>query len=480
MRTLAVDQGTTSTRALLVDEDGRTRTLMALPHRQSYPRPGWVEHDPEELLANLRACLIGAADVPDLAAIGLANQGESCLAWDAETGRALSPVLVWQDDRTADRIDALRAEGVEGEVRERSGLPLDPYFSASKLAWILREIPEAARLQTQGRLRLGTTDAFFLDRLAGRFETDVTTASRTALMNLERCEWDAELCRIFGVPLGCLPRIVPTTGDFGALDCGGRPVPLAASVVDQQASLYGHGCRKAGEGKITFGTGAFALAVTGHELHRPTPGPLPTVAWRKAGEPPTYALDGGVYCASAAVNWARELKLFGDFSEIGDFPGRPTALERGLVFVPALAGLACPHWDRRARGAWLGLGLDSAPADLMQALLEGVALRTAEAVGAIAEAQALSDPISIDGGMAANTYFRQFLADILGRELIVSAEPELTAVGAAALAAEAAGRPAMVQRKGRQVLPRRDARDHLATFRAAREAIQAFGATRRL
>lgn len=479
MKVLAIDQGTTSTRALLVDEHGETRTLLALPHRQIYPRPGWVEHDPEELLANLRACLIAAGGMPDFGAVGLDNQGESCLAWDSETGRAVSPVLVWQDDRTADRVEALRADGVEDEARERSGLPLDPYFSASKLAWILREIPEAARLHARGRLRLGTTDAFFLDRLMGRFETDVTTASRTALMNLERCEWDEELCRIFGVPLDCLPRIVPTTGDFGALSCGGRLVPLTASVVDQQASLYGHGCRAAGDGKITFGTGAFALVVTGHELRRPKPGPLPTVAWRKAGEKPTYAFDGGVYCASAAVNWARELKLFGDFSEIEDFPARPPAIARGLVFVPALAGLACPHWDRRARGAWLGLGLDSTPADLMQALLEGVALRMAEVVAGMAELQALRDPISVDGGMAANIYFCQFLADVLGRELIVSAEPELTAVGAAALAAEAAGRPIMLRRKGRRVLPREDAREHLAAFRAAREAVQAFGQTRR-
>ena len=293
----------------------------------------------------------GAAEV-----VGIDNQGESCLAWDAETGEPVSPVIVWQDERTADVTERLRAEGAEALTLERAGLPLDPYFSASKMGWIVAHVPEAAALARRGRLRLGTTDAWFRQRLTGRCETDPTTASRTSLMSLASCTWDAELCALFGVPVEALPAIAPTTGELGEI--GRRR--LTASVVDQQAALRGHGCAAPGEAKITFGTGAFVLAVAGEALPPAGAGPLPTVAWARAGERPTYALDGGVYAAGAAVNWARSLGLFREWAEIADF-GEP-AIARGLAFVPALAGLACPHWDRRARGAWMGMGLDTGPA----------------------------------------------------------------------------------------------------------------------
>lgn len=475
MTTLALDQGTTSTRALVVDAEGQVRTLLALPHRQIFPRTGWVEHDPEELVANLKACLDAAGSVAGIDAAGIDNQGESCLAWNADTGEALGPVIVWQDDRTRLDTERLRTDGAEHFVLARSGLPLDPYFSASKLGWLMRELPEARRLAAKGKLRLGTTDAFFIDRLAGKFETDVTTASRTSLMNLATCRWDEELCRLFGVPIEALPPIVPTTGGFGAVACGARLIPLTASVVDQQASLYGHGCRRAGDVKITFGTGAFALAVTGDLKSVGKAGALPTVAWQKSGEEPTYALDGGVYCASSAVNWAQELGLFGDFSEIDAFDS-PPAIDRGLAFVPALAGLACPHWDRAARGSWLGLSLDTKPADMMQALLEGIALRMAQVIETVEASQALADRISIDGGMSANRYFCQFLADSLQRELIVSNNPELTAMGTAALAAEAAGRPFPLIRGGRRVFPQARPSRRAAVFAASCAAVRTFGA----
>jgi glycerol kinase len=253
-------------------------------------------------------------------------------------------------------------------------------------------------------------------------------------------------------------------------------VPLTASIVDQQASLYGHGCRGAGDAKITFGTGAFALAVTGPRLMAGTPGPLPTVAWQKAGEPPTYALDGGVYCASAAVNWAEGVGLFDDYAEIDGFAASSATL-RGLAFVPALAGLACPHWDRRARGAWLGLSLDTTRADMMQALLEGVALRMAEVVASMEVHLPLADPVSIDGGMAANEGFCRFLAACLERTIIVSDEPDLTAVGTAALAAEAAGHPFAFERRGRRIEPTPLPAGIRERFAAARAAVQAFGAS---
>jgi len=384
-------------------------------------------------------------------------------------------VIVWQDARTSNVTERLKSEGAEPLVLERAGLPLDPYFAASKLSWILHENAEARRLADKGRLRLGTTDAFFLDRLTGRFETDITTASRTSLMNIVTGAWDEELCRLFRVPMDALPRIVPTTGDFGTLACGARNVPLTASIVDQQASLYGHGCRKPGDGKITFGTGAFALQITGNVPPARSGGLLPTVAWQKQGEPPTFAVDGGVYCASSAVEWARGLGLFDDYASVESFDG-PPAIARGLAFVPALAGLACPHWDRAARGAWFGLSLAMGKSDLVQAVLEGVALRTAEVVAAISRVAPPAEPVCIDGGLTRNAYFCQFLADGLQRELLISDQPELTAIGTAALAAEAVGRPIAFARSGRRVRPQAFREEWRARFASAVAAVKDLGA----
>lgn len=431
MSVLAIDQGTTSTRALRVDDDGRVEITCSVKHEQFYPAPGWVEHDPEELIASIGACIESTAGID---AIGIDNQGESCLAWHADTKKALSPVIVWQDSRTQQRIEQLKQEGCEQRVLDISGLPLDAYFSASKMAWILHNCDQAAALLQQGKLRMGTTDAFFLDRLSDRFVTDITTASRTSLLNLKSGSWDAELCEMFGVPIEVLPRIVPTTGDFGSVDVAGREIPIRASVVDQQASLYGHGCRAPGDAKITFGTGAFALAVTGDEpLRSPEQGLLPTVAWQMDSAKPVYALDGGVYCAGSAVEWGRKLGLFESYDEINRFERAP-AIERGLAFVPALTGLACPHWDRRAAGLWLGMSLDTDRRDLVQSLLEGVALRAAEVVRAMGQFVEIGEQISIDGGLSANPYFCQFLADALAREVSVKRMAELTAIGNAQLA----------------------------------------------
>jgi glycerol kinase len=451
-RIIALDQGTTSTRALCLGPDGRAEVVASRTHRQFHPRQGWVEHDPEELLGHLTECLAAAVDPGEPAVIGLANQGESCLAWEAGTGRPVSPVIVWQDSRTEGMTAGLVAAGLAAEVSARAGLPLDPYFSASKLAWILRENPEARALARCGRLRLGTTDAFFRERLTGRCETDRATASRTSLMNLATGEWDDRLCAIFGVPREALPPIGPCAGFLGEVGPRGRGV-LGASIVDQQAALFGHGCRAPGEGKITFGTGAFALVLTEGGRGLSTGGLLPTVAWTLPDGGVRHALDGGVYSASAAVNWARGLGLFRDFAEIDAFDA-PAAIDRGIAFVPALAGLACPHWDRRARGAWLGLDLASETRDLMQALLEGVALRTAEVMAVIGQIQPVAAPVSIDGGMTANGYFVQFLADVLGRAVRVAAERELTAAGVARMAAEAHGIMLPPAAGGRIVEPR--------------------------
>ncbi|HSM19781.1 MAG TPA: FGGY-family carbohydrate kinase, partial [Hyphomicrobiales bacterium] len=325
--------------------------------------------------------------------------------------------------------------GAVALTRERAGLPIDAYFSASMLAWILRNVPEADALARAGKLQLGTTDAFFLQHLTGRCATDITTASRTSLMNLERGAWDEELCKLFEVPIEALPPIRSTVDSFGTVQVNGRDTPVTASVVDQQAALYGHGCRSAGDAKITFGTGAFVLALTGNGAVRSAAeGFLPTGAWRIGAEAPHYAVDGGVYNASSAVDWARSLGLFESYDEIGRFDG-PPAIARDLAFVPALSGLACPLWDRAAAGLWLGLSLDTSRHDLVRAVLEGVALRAAEVVAAMARHIAVQDRVSIDGGMAKNLYFCQFLADALGRQVTVPAVSEITALGCAMLAA---------------------------------------------
>ncbi|TDT77644.1 glycerol kinase [Litoreibacter halocynthiae] len=432
MRLAGLDQGTTSTRILTLSPEGVPQVVHAVQHQQFYPHEGWVEHDPEELIANIRACIDAVGPID---AIGIDNQGESCLAWDVVTKEALTPVLVWQDNRTSGQIAALKADGHEAEVMARAKLPLDPYFSASKLGWIIRNSTPVQEARKRGTLRLGTTDAFFLDRLTGRFVTDVTTASRTSLMNLERLEWDETLCDLFGVPMECLPQIVPTTGDFGAIETAHGRVPVTASVVDQQAALYGFGCRKTGDAKITFGTGAFALMVTGAEIvNKPEMGLLPTVAWQLDGEKPVFALDGGVYTASAALNWAKSLGLFENFGQINDFV-RPSALEKGLVFVPALAGLGCPHWNPDARGIWLGLSIDHGPAQMVQSILEGVALRASEVVNAMNTCIQISGALAIDGGMSQNQYFTQFLADVTEREIRPAEMPELTGLGTIGLTA---------------------------------------------
>ena len=429
---LAIDQGTTGTKLHRLYTDGRFQTLDGFEHRQILPQPGWVEHDTEELIGHLNACIGSTGSAK---AIGIANQGETVVAWDAHTKRAIYNAIVWQDARTNDAIAALKEAGHEETTLARAGLPLDPYFSASKLRWLLDNVEEAKLLRKQGRLRLGTSDAFFLDRLAGTCVTDVTTASRTSLMNLETLAWDPVLCDLFGVPIDCLPEIRSTADDFGTIG----KMPVTASVVDQQAALFGHGCRRAGDAKITFGTGAFALCIAGDKpLRDVASGLLPTIAWRLRDAAPAYALDGGVYNAASAVNWARSLGLFGDYAEIDSFAA-DSAISRDLAFVPALSGLGCPYWDRSAAGMWLGLGLETSKADMMQALLEGVALRAGEVIDAMSRLAPIGGRISIDGGLAKNAYFSGFVAEVLKRDVVIPASTELTGLGTAQLALIGAG-----------------------------------------
>jgi glycerol kinase len=429
---IAIDQGTTGSKAYRLDTQGRFDLLGSFEHKQIFPQAGWVEHDARELLDHLRRLVAFSGDAE---ALGIDNQGETVVVWDAESGEPVHNAIVWQDARTQDSIERLKAEGAEALTIERAGLPLDPYFSASKLRWIIEHVPAAKPLLARGKLRLGTSDSFFLDRLAGVYATDVTTASRTSLMNLATGQWDPDLCRLFGVPIGALAEIRPTVGDYGA---AGK-LPIRANLVDQQAALFGHGARKGGQAKITFGTGAFALAVAHRDIAPDAvAGMNRTVAWQIGGLPMAYAIEGGVYNAASAVNWARGLGLFKEFAEINEFVAAP-AIERGLAFVPALSGLAAPYWDRNAAGLWLGMGLETSPADMVQAVLEGIAFLSAELIAAMDRATPLSGAISIDGGLSKNPYFCAFLADALNRPVSVAASADLTGLGTAQLTLIGAG-----------------------------------------
>lgn len=432
MKVLAIDQGTTATKAFVYDDEGTFSPVTSIEHRQIYPRQGWVEHDASELLENVLECVRKAGPVD---AIGIDNQGETIIAWDAHTGQPIYNAIVWQDDRTKNVTEQLKEQGAEARTMSIAGLPLDPYFSASKFGWIMENVELAKPLARQGRLRLGTSDSYFLARLTRNFATDITTASRTSLMNLATGQWDAELCHLFGVPMECLPEIRPSAGDFGT-HIG---MKVTASIVDQQAALLGHGAVQPGLAKFTFGTGAFALVNTGdRQVDGSNFGINSTIAWSVGAGAPVRALEGGLYNAASAVNWARGLKLFSDYSEISMFDG-PSALSRRLVFVPALSGLGCPYWDRSAAGLWLGLGLETTAADMMQALLEGVALRAGEVMAAMQELSPVGHFVSIDGGLSRNAYFNKFLARVLNKTVLVQSSADLTALGTARLAMLGAG-----------------------------------------
>ncbi len=426
MRILAIDQGTTSTRAIVYSDDAPPRGAASLRHRQTYPRPGWVEHDPRELLENVNRCLEAAGPIDG---IGIANQGESCLAWDAMTLEPLSPVIVWQDRRTAPDIERLRASGLGRDVTARTGLPLDCYFSASKMAWILRNSDGAKSAHRRDRLRLGTTDTFFLECLSKSHATDATTASRTSLMNLATLSWDPALCQAFGVPIELLAPIVPTSGYFGSY----RNIPIRASVVDQQAALFGHGCRHKGDGKITFGTGAFALTLSGTTPPQTAAaGLVATVAWWL---PPDiqYALEGSVYDAGAVIEWAMRTGIMHDPEELRG-PFESAAIDGGLVFVPSLSGLGYPEWCRTASGLWTGMSTATTRRDLQKSLAEGIAMQTQRVIAAMNETIGLGTTLSVDGGLSTSDYFLQFLADVSNQVIRKSGDHELTALGCALLA----------------------------------------------
>ena len=442
---LAIDQGTTSSRAIVFDARGRILTVAQREFAQHYPAGGWVEHDPEDIwsstLAVTREALATAGD--PIAAIGITNQRETTVVWDRATGVPIHPAIVWQDRRTAAQCRTLRDAGHEAAVSEKTGLLLDPYFSATKLAWILDHVDGARQRAEAGDLAFGTIDTFLIWRLTGGavHATDATNASRTLLFDIHAQQWDDHLLRLFDVPPGVLPEVRDSAADFGtsSADVLGHAIPIAGVAGDQQAATVGQACFEPGMVKSTYGTGCFAVMNTGAEAVRSRHRLLTTVAWRLAGEP-TYALEGSIFVAGAAVQWLRDgLRIIENAAQTEALAaGVPDS--GGVYLVPAFTGLGAPHWDPDARGAIYGLTRDTGPAHLARAALESVCLQTRDLMSAMAaDRGAAIDRLRVDGGMVENAWLLQALADIVDVAVERPRTAETTALGAAYLAGLQAG-----------------------------------------
>jgi len=435
---LAIDQGTTGTTCLVFDEEARLRSRAYREFRQHFPQPGWVEHDAGEIWEVSRAVAheaLGAAGVPAaaLTAIGLTNQRETVVAWDEATGEPLHRAIVWQDRRTSARCDQLREQGLEDLVRERTGLVIDPYFSGTKMEWLVREggvDPSAA---------FGTIDSWLAFKLTGRHVTDYSNASRTLLFGLRDLSWDRELCELLSVEPDSLPDPLPSAHVYGHTSEFGGNVPVAGIAGDQQAALYGQACHELGLGKSTYGTGNFVLQNAGAEPADPPEGLLLSVAWG-VDDRVDYALEASVFVTGAAVQWLRDgLGLIAGAADTEELAASLDGND-GVYFVPALTGLGSPHWDPYARGTIVGLTRGSGRAHLARAALESIAYQTLDAVRAIESASGASmGDLRADGGATANAWLMQFQADVLGAPVIVPEVPETTALGAAYLAGVATG-----------------------------------------
>lgn len=438
---LGLDQGTTQTTAVVVDSDTGAlveKNSVGLPAR--FPQPGWVEQDPYDIVRTVREATAPLIEKYDLAAVGFDNQGETFLLWDAATGEPLTPAIVWQDKRGVSVCEAITQHINHDSLRHTTGLLLDSYFSAPKLRYALEHDPALREAVNTGRARFGTTETWVIWKLTQgqRHVTDSSTASRTLLFDINRFDWDDDLLALFGANRAILPTVVPSAGYVGDLDFGtGKPVPLHALLVDQQAALFGQACFQPGEMKCSFGTGSFLLMNIGREMKLSNHGLLTTLAWR-FGEHMAYALDGGIFVTGAAVQWISEsLRLIPDVAVSAEAALHSTDLE--VVFVPALQGLAAPHWLPDARGALFGLSRGTTPADIARATLEGIACRVYEVVAAMAQdAGRTPTHLKVDGGPAGNPYLMQAIADLLNLEVRVAAAREATAIGIANLAGHSA------------------------------------------
>jgi glycerol kinase len=435
---LAIDQGTTGTTCLVFDDEGRIAGRAYSEFEQHFPRPGWVEHDANEIWEVTRrlgreALAAAGVEGAELEAIGITNQRETVVAWDPVSGEPLHRALVWQDRRTAERCEQLRAAGHQELVRERTGLTIDPYFSATKIEWLLRNG------EGMERAVFGTVDSWLLFKLTGRHLTDYTNASRTMLFDIGRLAWDEELCGLLGIDPAHLPEPRPSAHLFGTTSEFGGEVPVAGVAGDQQAALFGQACQRPGMAKNTYGTGSFVLLNTGAEPPRPPDGLLATVAWG-LGEEVSYALEASIFVTGAAVQWLRD--GLGIVAEAGETEALAASVDSndGVYFVPALTGLGSPHWDPYARGTIVGLTRGSGRAHLARAALEAIAYETVDAVRAQEAASGKRlEVLKADGGAVANHWLMQFQADVLGAPVVVPEIAETTALGAAYLAGIATG-----------------------------------------
>ncbi len=445
---LAIDQGTTSTRCIVFDAQARACATSQREFAQHYPQAGWVEHDPEDIwrdtLETAREAIAQSGlSAAAIAGIGITNQRETVVIWNRETGRPIHNAIVWQDRRTAAACQALKDQGVEDMVRSRTGLLLDPYFSGTKVAWLLDNVPGARADAEAGRLAMGTIDCFLLWRLTGGavHATDITNASRTLLFDIHRQQWDEELCALLRVPMAILPQVTDNSGIFGhtAPDLFDAAIPIAGLVGDQQAALFGQACFERGMAKSTYGTGCFMLLNTGETTPVSRNRLLTTPAYRLNGKT-TYALEGSIFVAGAAIKWLRDgLGIITHARETNDMATQVPD-SHGVYMVPAFVGLGAPHWDPDARGAIYGLTLGATPAHLARAALEAVAYQSWDLLEAMArDSGAAPAAMRVDGGMTANDWLCQFLADMLQVPVERPENLETTALGAAFHAGLATG-----------------------------------------
>ncbi len=490
---LALDEGTTATTAMVVDDSLRVLGKASREITQIYPQPGWVEHDPDHIWAATceaaREAIVRAGVPPTACqAIGITNQRETTILWDRATGRILGPAIVWQCRRSMDICAQLRAGELEPTFRERTGLVLDPYFSGTKLTWLLRRSPDIAARARDGQVCFGTVDSFLIHRLTGGLvhATDVSNASRTLMLNLRTLAFDPELADALEVPMAMLPRVLPSAGTFGTtrgLDFLPDGIPVSGVAGDQQSALFGQTCFDPGQLKCTYGTGAFILVNTGARPVVSHSGLLTTVAWR-IGDQTAYALEGSAFIAGAAVQWLRDgLKAIRTAPEI-EALAASVPDDGGVVFVPALAGLGAPHWVPEARGAFLGLSRSTTAGHMARALLEGVALQIATLADAMGHD--MDHPINevrVDGGASANDLLMQFQADVLNRPVLRPANVDTTALGAAMLAGIGVGlwnqdalrRLATIERRFEPGMPAETRTRHRSRFDAAVALVSGFG-----
>lgn len=446
---LAIDQSTTSSSTFIFDREGRIVASANREINQYHPEPGWVEHDPEEIFQSTLTVAheaIAAAGIQpqQLAAIGVTNQRETTVIWDRITGEPVAPAIVWQCRRTAQLCEELKLQGMEQVVRERTGLVIDAYFSATKIRWLLDNISDGQRRAEAGELCAGTIDSWLLYRLTGGkvHATDVTNASRTMLFNIHNQEWDSDLLANLNIPFRLLPEVRPSSGMFGETDAEffGAAVPITCLIGDQSAALFGQACFQPGMVKNTYGTGSFLLMQTGDQPVPPPPGLLTTVGWQRHGQQTQYALEGSIFITGAAIQWLRDglgiIKNAAETSEIA----QSVADTGGMYFVPAFAGLGAPHWDMYARGTMVGLTGGTSKAHIVRATLEAITYQVRDVLEVIRSSSQLETTLlQADGGGSANPFLMQFQADLIGLPVEVPEIAETTAQGAAHLAGLAVG-----------------------------------------